>query len=289
VQYKERNGDCQVAQNHNEEGKNLGNWVSCQRKSMREGTLEHSKIDQLEEVGFVWDAVMHRWEAMFSLLVKYKEREGDCMVPQDHTEGGKKLGSWLTSQRENQRKEKLDIYKKDKLDGIGVVWDTNAFNNEEMVARLLCYKKREGHCNVPASYKEDDQSLGPWLHRQRSRRKSGNLDLTLSTRLEDAGVVWDMREQKWEMMFAILERFQIREGHCRVPQKHREEDQNLGLWLDRQRSKKKSGKLDTALQTRLEEIGVKWKIYAKFDDEDDENDWGFEGMDHLFDDKDMFG
>ena len=55
--------------------------------------------------------------------------------------------------------------------------------------------------------------------------------------------------------------------------------------MDYQRYKKKSGKLDVALQTRMEKIGVEWNIYAKFDDDED---WGFAGMDHLFDDENMY-
>ena len=74
-------------------------------------------------------------------------------------------------------------------------------------------------------------------------------------------------------------------GHCRVKQTHQEHGKNLGTWLDRQRTKKKQGKLDVKLQARLEDLGVEWEINGKFDREDDDDDWGFEGLDHLFDDE----
>jgi len=126
---------------------------------------------------------------------------------------------------------------------------------------------------------------------QRQLKKSGKLDPAVRKRLEDVGVVWNMNEQKWESMYALLVQFNKREGHSRVPQGHKEGEDNkkLGNWLDSQRQKKKNGKLEKNQQARLEKLGVQWNIYAKFNDEDAE-DWGFNGMDHLFgDDGDDWG
>ena len=287
VQYKEQNGNCLVPQNHKEDGKNLGTWLNTQRRLNRLGTLQSSKKQQLEELGVVWDVHQWKWDEMFTLLLNYQEREGDCMVPQYYEESGKYLGKWLDSQRQLQRKGNLDVTKEARLEAIAFVWDVPDFNQEEMMNSLLQYKEREGDCNVPVSHMEDGKSLGSWLSRQRRLRTTRNLDPLLSKELEAAGVIWSINEQKWETMFALLDNFQNREGHCRVPQNHKEgkDEKKLGAWLDYQRYKKKSGKLDVALQTRMEKIGVEWNIYAKFDDDED---WGFAGMDHLFDDENMY-
>lgn len=289
VQYKERNGHCRVPQTHKENGKNLGTWLRTQRLKEQAGTMDDSKVEQLEKIGIVWDVSRHKWDDMFALLVEYKGREGDCMVPLKHKECGKNLGNWLDYQRRFKRKGSLDVSKKDQLEAFGVVWDVNAFNKEEMVARLLRYKEREGDCNIHKSHREDGKALGLWLAAQRQLRATGKLDPTLSKRLEAAGVMWKINDQKWETMFALLVQYKEREGQCRVPQRHQEgeDNKNLGAWLDQQRNKKKNGKLDAALEARLEKIGVEWNIYAKFDEDD--GDWGFEGMDHLFDDEKMFG
>ena len=128
------------------------------------------------------------------------------------------------------------------------------------------------------------------VYRQRRLRATGKLDLSLSNELEDVGVIWSTNDQKWEIWFGLLQQFQKREGHCRVPQKHQEgkDKKNLGNWLDFQRHQKKNDKLDATRESRLEEIGVEWEIYAKFGEDDDDDDWGFEGMDDLFDDDDMY-
>jgi hypothetical protein len=47
-----------------------------------------------------------------------------------------------------------------------------------------------------------------------------------------------------------------REGHCRVPQTHKEGDVNLGSWVSVQRTKKDALSLE---RQRLDEIGFVWE------------------------------
>merc|ERR1712194_70152 len=41
----------------------------------------------------------NHWNKMYELLLVYKEREGDCNVPQKHEEDEENLGTWLSLQR----------------------------------------------------------------------------------------------------------------------------------------------------------------------------------------------
>lgn len=326
LRYKEREGDCLVHDSHQEEGKTLGRWVTRQRRRRKQGLMPSYRESQLIEAGMVWNITEHnteamlsrisrykeqvddfevrpadrvlprgsKWDDMFALLVRYKERKGDCLVPTKHKEEGKNLGNWVISQRTANKRGLLASYRAAQLDDAGMIWDLQVHKTEVMVRCLSQYKEREGDFEVPRAHKEDGKALGEWLCRQRRDKANGSLDPQLSDRLEKTlGVVLQNRDkQRWESMFGLLVEFKNREGHCRVPQKHQEgsDAKNLGQWLDYQRYRKKKGKLDAAYQARLEEIGVKWKIYAKYDsEEDDDGDWGFKGMDHLFDDEDMFG
>jgi len=53
-------------------------------------------------------------------------------------------------------------------------------------------------------------------------------------------------------------KFQQREGHANVPQKHKEEGDNLGQWLQDQRQQKKTRKLDISREKLLDKIGIVW-------------------------------
>jgi hypothetical protein len=70
------------------------------------------------------------------------------------------------------------------------------------------------------------------------------------------GIAWDFLGDQWERMFALLEQFKDREGHCNVPSTHKEEDVNLGKWVSNQRHLKKGGKLDVTREQRLEKMGI---------------------------------
>mmetsp|Transcript_37727 Transcript_37727/g.43089 ORF Transcript_37727/g.43089 Transcript_37727/m.43089 type:complete len:285 (+) Transcript_37727:55-909(+) len=67
-------------------------------------------------------------------------------------------------------------------------------------------------------------------------------------------------QKKWDKKFDLLIAFKEREGHCNVPQSHKEAGTNLGVWLTRQRKLKRDGRLDFDLKELLEDIGVTWEI-----------------------------
>ena len=119
--YKEREGNCNVPKSHKENGKNLGLWLKRQRQANKAGKLETSKVERLESVGIVWDVYEQQWETMFQLLEVYKEREGNCNVPDRHKENGKNLGGWVARQREAKKAGKLETSKVERLEAVGLV------------------------------------------------------------------------------------------------------------------------------------------------------------------------
>jgi len=131
-------------------------------------------------------------------------------------------------------------------------------NWEKMSGLLKIYKERESHCNVPRSHKEDGKNLGVWLNSQRTRKKKGELDISLIERLEDIGVIWDVFKERWANNYRLLVKFQQREGHANVPQRQKEEGVNVGKWLNDQRQQKKKRKLDVSREKLLDKIGVVW-------------------------------
>merc|ERR1712032_202868 len=131
---------------------------------------------------------------------------------------------------------------------------------ERMYGLLVVYKNRESHCNIPQGHKENGENLGTWLSSQRQRTKRGTLPSEKAKRLEKLGVVWDPIIQRWERMFTHLVQYKEREGHCRVPQSHKEDGEALGVWLQTQRKTKKKRKLYPKRLRRLEDLGVVWKI-----------------------------
>src|SRR5262249_18404236 len=99
------------------------------------------------------------------------------------------------------------------VDRIGVSWD-------EHFGCLEAYKEREGHCHAPQGHQENGFRLGLWVVNQRMRASA--LSDERRQRLDKLGFAWDPHGSAWENGFSHLTAFEEREGHCNVPQGHRE-------------------------------------------------------------------
>ena len=91
-------------------------------------------------------------------------------------------------------------------------------------------------------------------------------------RLEAVGVVWDVVAAQWEKNYALLRAFVEREGHANVPERHDEDGEKLGQWLQTQRLRwrargmseeerkaKRASAVGDEEVARLEAVGVVWQ------------------------------
>jgi ribosomal protein L7Ae-like RNA K-turn-binding protein len=186
--YNEREGHCRVPYKHVENGFRLGPWITKQR--LRKSALSEERCKRLDELGFVWGAREAKWEEGFSYLTAYKDREGHCRVPKDHAESGFRLGQWVGVQRGFVN---LPDERRQRLSGLGFVWDTHEAAWEEGFSYLKAYKEREGHCQVPYKHVENSFRLGGWVDTQRQWQRKGRMSQERLQRLNELGFVWDAR------------------------------------------------------------------------------------------------
>jgi hypothetical protein len=252
--YVNREGHCNVPISHKEVGENLGKWVANQRHAKKKGWMSRDKACRLEDLGMVSDKLEAQWGDTFALLETYAKRERHCNVPCDHKGNGASLGQWVSFQRKLKKKEMLPADRKRRLEDLGIV------GSQDMFALLETYVQREGHCNVPRSNTEFRAKLGNWVSSQRATNTNDNLSADRKRRLEGLGIVWVPLESQWEANFALLETYVKREGHCIVPQSHKEDGTNLGHWVSDQRVSKRKGGLSADKVRRLEELGIAWDI-----------------------------
>ena len=256
--YKQREKDCNVPKKHVEDDENLGTWLSTQRQANKKDKLNEERKRQLEDLGVVWKLSTKSWEDMFVLLTQYKDKNGHCNVPHKHVEDDKNIGYWLDTQRQAKKKQTLNNERKRRLEDIGVKWELISTKSwEDMFVLLTQYKDNNGHCNVPHKHVEDDKNLGRWLATQRQAKKKQTLNNERKRQLEDLGVKWQLTSTKtWNDMFILLTQYKGNNGHCNVPQVHKEDDENLGVWLTAQRQANKKDKLDVERKRQLVDLGV---------------------------------
>jgi hypothetical protein len=207
LQFRDREGHVRIPVRHVEDGQRLGVWVRMHRDHRNSGTLCPEKERRLNEIGFIWKAHDGKYDTMCRALAQFKEREGHCGVSETHIEhldGGVKLklGTWLVNQRLYRARGILDAKKMERLDRMGIQWNTNRQEvSEEFFDRnfdlLLVFQEREGHVRVPLKHQErGNNNLGAWLATQRSLRRHGLLELDRRKWLEVAGVEWGEWEER---------------------------------------------------------------------------------------------
>ena len=236
--FVDRTGHAEVPTGHQENGFKLASWINAQRMSFKNGRLSKERIRRLEALpGWLWDTREARWETWFKKLQVFAQREGHCLVPDDHREGDFPLGSWVKHQREFYTTEQpfLTEDRIRRLSQLGFVWDARGAKWEEGFRCLQEFCDRNGHARVSKGYStEDGFPLGAWVHGQRQRYKKLGQDR--KSRLERLpGWVWNTRDAAWHKGFEALTRFAEREGHALVPAKHIEVGFKLGVWVGSQR------------------------------------------------------
>ena len=269
VSYKEMHGDTLVRH-----GSQLGRWVATQRNQYQllqkgmDSQLTDERIENLNQIGFVWDAQEAAWDEKFAELVSYKEMHGNTLVRQ-----GSKLGNWVSTQRDlfrllqEGKHSHLTDERIQRLNQIGFVWDAHEAAWEENFAELVEFKATHGHTDVPRSWKS--QQLFQWVSKQRReyrKLKEGKKAFITEERIErlnQIGFVWSAREAAWEEKFAELVEFKATHDHTDVPSSW--EDQELFWWVSVQRreyKKFKGGKPTQITEERierLESIGFEWR------------------------------
>jgi superfamily II DNA or RNA helicase len=258
IKYKEETGDYKVPTIY-KPNQELAYWVTVQRRSYKNGTLSKDKITRLKEIGFTLDVYNEVWEIRFNDLLSYKDKYGDCRVPNSFKEN-KMLGVWVANQRSLNSKRKLSAERIALLDSVGFIWYTYSQDLEKWIKELILYKSKHGDCRVPYAYKPN-RPLSSWVNNLRQRYSKGKLTSDILQRLEEIGFEWKLTSTDWEKHFEDLKCYFNKYGNCRPPADCVEFNR-VGAWCGNQRQKYQKGTLSLEQIDKLNSIGFEWDPYA---------------------------
>jgi hypothetical protein len=250
VEFKNIYGHCRVPQGWKDDPR-LGVWVTAQRSFQAKGTLREDREAKLNELQFDWSGHVMKWDASFQKLVEFKTRFGHCDVPAIWKEDPT-LGVWVARQRHLKSTGRLQPDREAKLNEIKFAWNEQDIKWDTSFQKLVKFKSRFGHCDVPQYWKEDP-ALGKWVNKQRVLHSKGTLQPDREVRLNELQFSWSKQDIKWDVSFQKLVEFKTRFGNCDVPQ-YWEEDPALGSWVARQRVLESKGRLQPDRQARLNEL-----------------------------------
>ncbi|MDB3873808.1 Helicase associated domain protein, partial [bacterium] len=190
VQFWEEKGHCIVPQRIEIEGFKLGNWCVVQMRN--KNSMLPERKQRLDNIGFIWSPLEQQWENGLDLLLRFKEIEGHCNVHAKYKINDFNLGTWVSTQRENQ--DNLSTERKQRLDDIGFVWDPFSEAWEKGFEKLSQFKETKGHCRVAWDFKTDEFNLYEWVRSQ--RKTKDKMPPERKQRLDDIGFIWDVTKDK---------------------------------------------------------------------------------------------
>ena len=273
VEYHRKHGNLDVPNYYiTEDGFRLGTWLfnlRAARNNENAGRAELTKeqIEKLNELGFTWEKKHNStWEKSYLAAYEYKKKYGNLDIPVAYTTGnGCKLGRWLRRQRD--KKAELSSVRKEKLDAIGMIWDTSD-PWEEKIRLVEVYFEEHGDLNIPCDLVVDGVWLARWFTEQIARyngkAKNGKtLTPKQERRLEALGIQKNVsrNDLAWEEQYAEAKRFYEKNGHLSVSKRYVSVNgKNLGVWVQRQRTYRRDGKLKEEQIEKLDAIGMVWEV-----------------------------
>ena len=306
--YYKRHGNSEIPRNfkttngyeYDEQGINLGRWISNQRQAYKGyGTtkITEEQIKLLEKIGMNFDNVnFEKWMKNYNLAESYYKHHGHLNIPYsfkitngyEYDEEGVNLGRWINTQRQAYKgygATKITEEQIKLLEKIGMNFDNVNFENWMKKYKLAeSYYKHHGHLNIPRRFKttngyeydEEGFNLGNWIICQRQSYKGqGTHKLTEEQKklLEKIGIVLDVHSDNWMKKYKLAESYYEHHGNLEIPIKFKttngyeydEEGINLGIWINTQRQAYKvqgTPKLTEQQIKLLEKIGMVPDVYS---------------------------
>ena len=267
-------------QNHNAEltrdfvctnGFKLGAWADEQKKQINE--IEVNKFNLLYDIGFFYlqNTLDKKWFLGLGQLKMFRSENNHLQVPREFvSKEGFNLANWTKKQRHRKKIGELSQRRVELLDSINFRWKGHyqkSFKHKELKQNtfdqiwmegfntIKKFHDRYGHTKVNDDFKAlDDFPLEMWITKQRHKKKIGKLSQWRIDRLNSINFVWSLHEFNWHENYGKIIKFYQREGHLKVPLRHKEDGLFLNAWLKRQVENSRS--LTKKQLQKLKDIGV---------------------------------
>ena len=125
--YYQEHGNLRIVPRYvTQDGICLGVWIRQLRKCYKQNKLTTGQIKRLEAIGMIWDRASDRRERNYQAALAYYREHGNLKVPANYVNAdGMQLGWWVRGVRSAYRKGTLDREQIDRLERIGMLWNTS--------------------------------------------------------------------------------------------------------------------------------------------------------------------
>jgi hypothetical protein len=224
--------------------------VADQRRYYREGTLEASRVTELEKLGMVWSVHASAWEAGLAVARDYAHVHGHCLPGATVVWDGYPLGVFLKNARASAKKTRENALRR--ANGETAISTAGELSESRMealaeidpgwapegwdVAWQRCYRLLLAHVKaggtlptVPGEVIVQGEDLGAWAAGQQvgwDRLVPAQQYLLETIGIEPAAEgeavrpVRRTQDERWATNLTAARQFHAREGHLRPARKH---------------------------------------------------------------------
>ena len=250
----------------------VGRWLENQRlvrAGKKKGRLTAAQAARLDKIGMNWQKRLElAWENGCASARRYRDSHSDLLVPVHYKDkDGFALGEWIVYNRQRYLGGNLPSDRVERLEALGMVWDTGSILWEKSYAAAVQYYLENHTLEIPVKYvTPDGMALGVWLGSQRAAYKEGVLTDAQIEKLEALGVDWTNRnDRKWQTAYEAAVKYHAAHGNLDVPTEYIDEDGILlGKWVSRQRyawqnPERSSARVTPERKALLDELGMNWE------------------------------
>ncbi len=210
------------------------------------------------------------WEVYFQTAKCFFEKEGHLNISNDYiSEEGLNLGMWLLAQRRvyaGKIRGNLSQEQIERLESIGMKWENR--NDQKFwqgYEALETYCRQHGNADVGNSYvTAAGFTLGKWVSNTRTAYKAGRLSDERKAALDELGMIWDVREYRWNKNYEAVKVYFAEHGNTDIPHDYVSENGlAIGTWIRNQREvysglKEKAVPLTEEQIKKLEALNIQW-------------------------------
>ena len=276
---------------YDENGINLGDWISNQRRAYKgqgSNRITEEQIELLEQIEMRFNTrnKEEEWDKKYKLAKAYYEHYGNLEVLKsfktingyEYDENGINLGTWIATQRNaynRQGSNKITEEQIELLEQIGMRFNTRnkeeEWNKKYELAKT--YYKYYGNLEIPTNFKtingyeydENGVALGIWIFIQRQAYKgqvANKITEEQARLLEQIEMRFNTRnkEEEWNKKYELSKSYYEQHGDLDVSIKfktingyeYNENGIELGIWISTQRQAFKGQK-----DSKLDEERIK--------------------------------
>jgi len=254
--FQKKYGHCNVTESNDKE---LNNFVSVQRVNYKKGNLDKNRQKKLVSIGFLWDKLEHIKKSKFNELKEFIKRNGHCNVTSAED---KSLCNYVMARRNAYKRGVMQKDEIEALESLGFVWNTLEEKWIKFIKDLKAYKKENGHCNVPSTYKKNTLYKRVSNIRQLYKNENPYLKAEKINKLERLGFIWNTLDENWITFITKLKAYKKIHGHCNIPSNYKKD--SLGSRVNKIRThyNKNNTHLDNKKINELKKLGFSFSRHS---------------------------